>query len=144
MSAPIDLVLSRLQSHKLRQNGRDRWRACCPAHDGSNPSALSIGEGQNGAVLLRCWQGCSLESIAASLGLDVSDLFPAKDASAGPAARRRLITAKQALDLLDYETAMIVICASDLARGEALTEETRDRLRMAAARIVMLREEVAA
>lgn len=26
MSAPIDTVLARLDGHKVRENGRDRWR----------------------------------------------------------------------------------------------------------------------
>ncbi len=64
MSRPIDAVLSRLEQFKLRENGRDRWRACCPAHGGSNASALSIGIGQNDAVLLRCWQGCGIDEVA--------------------------------------------------------------------------------
>jgi len=52
MTRPIDLVLSRLGGFEPRENGRDRWRACCPAHRGANPSALSIGVGDKGAVLL--------------------------------------------------------------------------------------------
>ena len=45
MTRPIDTVLDRLAQYKLRTNGRDRWRACCPAHGGKNPSALSVGIG---------------------------------------------------------------------------------------------------
>jgi hypothetical protein len=141
MSSPIDLVLSRLEGHKLRANGRDRWRACCPAHGGSNRSALSVGEAQSGAVLLRCWQGCSVESIATALGLDMNDLFPPKDSHAGPAAKRRMLTAAQALELLDDEATLLLVCASDQAEGQALDEATRERLRLAAARIALLREE---
>ncbi len=75
MSQPIDLVLSRLEGYKLKPNGRDRWRACCPAHGGSNPSALSIGIGDSDAVLLRCWQGCSVDQVAGALGLALQDLY---------------------------------------------------------------------
>lgn len=147
MSGPLDRVLSRLDGHKLRAHGRDRWRACCPAHGGSNPSALSVGEGDNGAVLLRCWQGCSIESIAAALGLKVTDLFPPRAApgqGAGAAKRRRLLTASQALELLEDEALLVQVCAGDLARGEALDEATRDRLLLGAARICLMRDEVAA
>ena len=78
MSRPIDAVLSRLDGFKLRENGRDRWRACCPAHGGKNASALSIGVGADEQVLLRCWHGCEVEQVAHALGLELSDLFPPK------------------------------------------------------------------
>jgi hypothetical protein len=147
VSSPVDLVLSRLDGFKLRQNGRDRWRACCPAHGGSNPSALSIGEGDGGAVLLKCWQGCSVESIASALGLDLTDLFPPRQTAgygASAPARRRLLNAGQALELLDGEATLVLVCASDLARGEPLDEPTRERLMLGAARIALMREEVSA
>lgn len=53
--------------------GQGRWVARCPAHKDERPS-LSISHGTNG-ILLKCFAGCSLESITASLGIRVSDLF---------------------------------------------------------------------
>lgn len=50
------------------------WMACCPAHDDSAPS-LSVGEGADGRVLVRCWAGCPVDAIAAAVGLAVRDLF---------------------------------------------------------------------
>ncbi|MDE3055573.1 MAG: AAA family ATPase [Verrucomicrobiota bacterium] len=50
------------------------YSACCPAHDDENPS-LSIKEGCDGKILLHCFAGCPVDSICASLGLGVSDLF---------------------------------------------------------------------
>lgn len=53
----------------------DHWMAKCPAHDDSTPS-LSIGEGRDGRVLIKCHSGgCSFESIVSALGLEPSDLF---------------------------------------------------------------------
>jgi len=143
MSSPIDLVLARLDGFKLRQNGRDRWRACCPAHGGSNPSALSVGVGADDQVLLRCWHGCEVEQVAHALGLDLTDLFPPKPQqySSGKPARRRLISAGQALDLLDAEMTLAVVCAADMAAGRPLDGPTRDRLLQSAARVSMLRSE---
>lgn len=134
----------RLDSHKLRQNGRDRWRACCPGHGGSNPSALSIGVGDEGQVLLRCWQGCEVSQIVAAMGLELSDLFPPRlDHHRGALiARRRLLPASQALELLGQEMTLAVVCASDLAAGKPLDEPTRERLLHSAARVGMLLEEV--
>lgn len=56
-----------------RQSGKS-WIARCPAHDDRAPS-LSIGEGHDGRVLLRCHAGCAVDAILQSLGLKVADLF---------------------------------------------------------------------
>jgi hypothetical protein len=148
MSTAIDTVLSRLDSFKLRENGRDRWRACCPAHGGSNPSALSVGLGDEGRVLLRCWHGCTADQVAQALGLELGELFPPKPQTAGAGhaqiKRRRLLTAGQALDLLDGEMTLAIVCAADLSEGKALDQDTHDRLRLSAARVAMLRDEVSA
>ena len=148
MTSPIDLVLLTLDGFKLRENGRDRWRACCPAHGGSNPSALSVGVGDDGRVLIKCWQGCSTDQVALALGLDMSDLFPPKPQTAGagngPMKRRRLLTAGQALDLLDSEMTLAVVCLADMAQGLEPDEATRQRLLQAAARVSMLRDEAQA
>ena len=145
---PIDQVLHRLDGFKLRENGRDRWRACCPAHGGSNPSALSVGISSDGAVLLKCWHGCSTDQVVGALGIELHDLFPPRSdrpgGGAGPMKRRRLITASQALQLLDEEITLAIVCASDMAQRKALDESTRERLMQAAARVSMLQDEVRA
>lgn len=147
MSRPIDRVLSCLEGHRLRENGRDRWRACCPAHGGGNPSALSIGVGADDQVLLRCWHGCTVAEIAHALGLELQDLFPPRPAPGGGAAplkRRRMLTAGQALDLLDEEITLAWVCAADLAQGKLIDDKTRERLLVGAARVSMLRSEARA
>lgn len=147
MAGPIDLVLSRLEPYRLRENGRDRWRACCPAHGGKNPSALSIGVGADDQVLLRCWHGCEVEQVAHALGLELQDLFPPQQQAgqgSGAIKRRRLLTAGQALDLLNAESMLVLVCASDLAAGRQLDQSTRERLMQGAARVSLLRSEVRA
>ncbi|HEU4457773.1 MAG TPA: hypothetical protein VFR90_01460 [Methylibium sp.] len=147
MTRPIDAVLARLEGHKLRENGRDRWRACCPAHGGSNPSALSIGIGAGDQVLLRCWHGCTVDEVAGAVGLELHDLFPPRTAAGGgsaPLKRRRMLTAGQALDLLDEEMTLAWVCAADLAEGRPLDAVTRERLLLGAARVSMLRSEARA
>ncbi|MBN8506925.1 MAG: hypothetical protein J0L58_20860 [Burkholderiales bacterium] len=59
-------------------------------------------------------------------------------------ARRRLLSAGQALQLLEDETTLVLLCASDLAQGGQLDEPTRKRLMLGAARIALMREEVSA
>jgi len=56
-----------------RQSGAE-WAATCPAHE-DHVASLSIGEGDDGRVLLHCHAGCSVEQICDSVGLSVSDLY---------------------------------------------------------------------
>ena len=72
MAVPLDHILGRVQG--LKRNGSS-WMARCPAHEDSVAS-LSIGEGHEGCVLLKCFAGCELEKIVAAMGLEVRDLFP--------------------------------------------------------------------
>jgi hypothetical protein len=144
MMAPLEIVLDRLSVYGLRQHGGDRWRACCPAHRGSNRSALSIGIGREGQVLLRCWQGCDAEAVAGALGLELTDLFPPRDSSACRPQRRHLLTAGQALALLADESNLIAVAASSVARGVVLTDDDRARVLQAAGRIAYLRQEATA
>jgi hypothetical protein len=74
-SEPVARVLSRVQGAK--PNGRG-WLARCPAHDDRTPS-LSIAQGDDGRVLLKCHAGCTHQAIAAALGIDERELFPPRD-----------------------------------------------------------------
>jgi hypothetical protein len=51
------------------------WTVRCPAHDDQHAS-LSIGEGDDGRVLLHCHAGCSLDAILAAIGLTRADIGP--------------------------------------------------------------------
>ena len=62
MSA-LDRILNGLD--KVRKSGSG-WVACCPAHDDKRPS-LSISEGRQGVVLVKCWSGCSQSEVISSL-----------------------------------------------------------------------------
>ncbi len=50
------------------------WRAPCLAH-GSKGGTLSIGEGRDGRLLLKCFAGCEAAEIAAAVGLELRDLM---------------------------------------------------------------------
>ncbi len=77
MTRPIERILAKLPDAKKSGSG---WSACCPAHDDRQPS-LSIAEGEDGRVLLKCHAGCSTEAICAAIDLQMSDLMPASDRS---------------------------------------------------------------
>jgi putative DNA primase/helicase len=67
----VNLVLDRLEGVKKNGNG---WTAKCPAHNDKNPS-LSVSEGQDGRVLVKCWAGCEYAAIMEAIRLDQSDGF---------------------------------------------------------------------
>jgi hypothetical protein len=68
---PTEKLLERLEG--VRRSG-DGWSAKCPAHEDRAPS-LSIGEGDDGRVLVTCHAGCDTTKVLSELGLDASDLF---------------------------------------------------------------------
>jgi len=137
---PIDAVLSRLPD--ARKTAADRWRAACPNCGESNCSTLSIGVGDSGAVLLKCFKsGCGPDVIAAALGLELTDLFPSRESWAPPLARRRMLSDRQALDLLHGEAQLVGLCAANIGHGVALTDADRARVLRAAGRIAHLRDE---
>ncbi len=71
MSTALDRVLERLDG--VRRSG-DGYSAKCPTHDDTSNS-LSVGSGDDGRVLLKCFVGCLVEDVVDSIGLTVSDLF---------------------------------------------------------------------
>lgn len=137
MSAPIDLLLSRLP--EARPSGPDRWRCACPVCGERSRSTLSIGVAGSGAVLLKCWKtGCDPEQIARAIGLDVADLFAHPSVPAGGASaerRRRMMSDRQALEILANESLLTWTAAHNLAHGHALTDADLERLDVAARRI---------
>jgi len=50
------------------------WIAHCPSHSDKTPS-LSIAEGTDGRVLIKCHAGCTIEKICADMRINLSDLF---------------------------------------------------------------------
>lgn len=65
---PPDLLAILSQLKRVRPTGRNKWNACCPAHDDKNPSMLVwIGPGDR--VMFHCSFGCDWKSIHAALGI---------------------------------------------------------------------------
>ena len=106
MSRPIDLVLARLDNP--RPSGRNRWRCVCPSC-GGNKSALSVGIGDDDAVLIRCWKGCDAAAVVGSLGLQLHELFPPQLSGHGsaPMRRRGMLTAGQAMEVTAFECLLV-------------------------------------
>ena len=139
MTRPIDLVLARLDNPK--PSGRDRWRCACPAC-GGNRSALSVGIGNDDAVLIRCWKGCDASAVVDALGLHVHELFPSNMNGSPPLKRRGMLTAGQALEVIAFECLLTWTAAFNLVNGHALTADDLGRLSIAVQRIQALAVEV--
>lgn len=85
----VTKLLDKLAGVKKTKSG---WSARCPAHDDGTAS-LSIGEGRDGRVLLKCHAGCDHKKIVAALGLEERELF---DADATPAAATKKSSSSKA------------------------------------------------
>ncbi len=130
-----EVLLSRLE--KVKQTGKDRWIACCPAHADKHPS-LNVRELPDGKVLIKCFTGCGAADVVAAVGLELSDLFPPRDDAPGEPARHQEREGFHAMDILIAlaHEALIVDCAvGTLQRRGWLTDEECDRLALASDRI---------
>lgn len=139
----LQTLLDALSVYKLRSTGPDRYRAVCPVCGERSPNTLSVGVTADGAVLLKCFKlGCGVESICTALGLEIADLFPPLERQTAPMRRPRLVSAQQALALLDDEARLVAVAAANVAHGTTLSPEECNRVLKAAGRIAVLRDEV--
>lgn len=134
MNSPAEKMLSHLVW--VKQTGAGKWQAVCPAHDDKHPS-LNIKERDDGALLLKCWAGCSAAEIVSAVGLELSDLFPKSENFDQTRAPRREIRPWSALDVLralTHEVTIVAVCAGRL-NSAGLTPEDAARLSLATQRL---------
>ena len=81
-------LLEATTGHRAKRSGNG-YTACCPSHNDTHPS-LSIAEGGDDKILLKCFAGCSLDSICQSLGIRQSDLFQETSQETGAAPKRKI------------------------------------------------------
>lgn len=67
----ISQIMEKLEG--VRGQG-SRFTARCPAHQDRHNS-LSVTQGENGRILLKCHAGCSTPAVLAAMGLQMKDLF---------------------------------------------------------------------
>jgi DNA primase len=134
MSAPIESLLARLDA--VKPQGQNKWVARCPSHDDKHPS-LSIKEGNDGVVLLKCWSGCNASEIVGAVGLELSDLFPKHenfDHSKRHHVERKPWNAMDVLRALVHEVTVVAVCAGQL-KNAGLTPDDAARLTLAIQRL---------
>lgn len=124
----LDVLLSRLD--KVRSSSSDAWTACCPAHPDKNPSLAIRLVGDR--LLIHCFAGCDPDSIVTAVGMDIKDLFPESiDRVDGSKPIKRRFMPQDVIQCLAGEATFIMICANDMANGEALTGQDKLRLKLA-------------
>ena len=119
---------------KVKQTHHSTWIACCPAHDDKNPS-LAIRQIDDGRTLIHCFAGCSATEILNALGLSFDDLYPTKNPDATYKPLRKIFDAHTTVQLLQFESLLVLECARTINRGEQLTDQDFDRLLKATERI---------
>ncbi len=126
-------LLDRLDG--VRPTGSGRWVARCPAH-GDKSASMSVRELDDGTVLVHDFAGCSVRDILAAVGLEFADLFPNKvEQDHRRRGERRPFPATDVLRAIEREALIAATAASFLGNGGSLTDEDRERLLTAAARI---------
>jgi hypothetical protein len=126
----INTLLARLDA--VRQTGPGHWLSRCPAHEDRHPS-LSIRALEDGRTLLHCFAGCPIHSVVSALGLRLSDLFPSRPSDHPP--ERRPWSAEDVLRAVAHEALIAAIAIENVAGGEVLSTEDRDRTLLAAERL---------
>lgn len=87
-----EALLGLLSGVKCNPRG---WSSRCPAHNDKSPS-LSIREGDDQKILLRCFAGCTIEEICSALQIQKRDLFPHQSSERIHAAQRERQRREQA------------------------------------------------
>lgn len=78
--SPVEKILARLGDRVVRKRSSGTWDAHCPCsrhRNGDKSPSLGITEGSNGQALIHCLAGGTPEDVLGSIGLMLSDLFPA-------------------------------------------------------------------
>jgi hypothetical protein len=129
----IENLLQRLTKVK---GGRGRWTACCPSHEDRSPS-LAIRETEDGRILLKCFGGCSVQEIVGAIGMDIGELFPPDDKLSYHKPKvKNAFYATDLLRVIEFESVLVSVAASNIANGVKLTDNDRSRLRQAQERII--------
>lgn len=132
---PAQRLIDRLE--RVRETRPGHWSARCPAHDDHTPS-LSIDEAADETLLIHCFAGCAPGDVLAAVGLSLSDLYPEPPQSRGRATRSRW-SARELVEILSEESLIIVMGASDLRAGRAMSDEDLGRVALAEQRIRRVR-----
>jgi len=96
--------------------GRDRWRAACPGHGGTNSTALLIRD-HGHKISVHCFaHDCSIQSIADGAGLSVGDFLPERE-----------MVRESVPPLTEEECWWLKIATADRAAGRPLSQSEKEK-----------------
>jgi hypothetical protein len=123
-----ELLLSRLSG--VKNTGRDKWLAICPAHDDRSPS-LAIKQADE-RILICCFAGCGYLDVLAAIGLDASSLFP--DRLTNPYEKRKPAPRHgkaELFDLVVHEAGILALGWNDLLTHGTMPDVDKQRMQRA-------------
>jgi hypothetical protein len=140
--SPVDTVLDRLD--RVKATGPGTWSASCPTSNhkhGDRSRGLSVREGDDARVLLHCHGGCSVHEVIAALGMELSDLFPAREIEyphhapkGGIIGRNRIkrVPWRDLFEAIERELTVCSLAFSDLAKGKTFSQSDAATIAMMA------------
>jgi len=143
-SRPIDVLLARADAFGVKPSGRGRWRMLGACHGAKRTLSVSIAEGDDGAALVHCFAGCSVEQILSTLGMQAHELFQARPAAPGDGRKPtpRPFSVIDLIAALSSELRVVWVLLADLAAGREATAADRRRAAVARDRCAALIEEL--
>lgn len=124
----VDKLLNNLQ--KVKRTGDGKWLACCPSHQ-DRTASLAITDNGDGRILINCFAGCDTYSILRSVGLDWADVMPEKSVSNYEKPVKSVIYATDALNIIRFESQVILAIAYDIKKRGMIDTEMIERLEKA-------------
>lgn len=125
----------------------DGFRVRCPAHGGKNTGTLSVGETDEGKILIKCWAGCSAHEVLSAIGLEMTDLFPERLTHHSTPEQRRKWKQDalhrdwtEFLNIAAFEMNIIYVAGLQIRAGNPLSDEHKTRLDAALNRIRQIGE----
>jgi hypothetical protein len=134
-----ELLLSRLSG--VKNTGRDKWLAQCPAHDDRSPS-LAIKQIDD-RLLIRCFAGCGYLDVLAAIGLDANALFPDRCPDANePRCKPPRFNKAELFDIAVSEAGILALGWNDLLVNGSVPDTDRERVQRAYSTVMGLLCEV--
>lgn len=127
----VEVLISRL--NKVRKNGIGQFMAQCPCH-ADKTASLAIKDMNDGRILINCFAGCDTYSILQSVGLDLQDVLPESNVGEHKPVKQ-ILYASEALQLIRFESQIVLVAAYDLKKNKLLTPDELQRLELAMQRI---------
>ncbi len=139
LSSKTERLLTQLDN--VKQTGKGKWLARCPAHADKSPS-LAIKEIDD-RILLHCFSGCEVAQIVNSVGLHMEDLFPDRVADPyRPVSRIPKFSAYELFPLLVQEGMILALACQDLMKNGLLSVADYQRTQQACQCVMRLHAEV--